>query len=378
MGTGRSTNLRAIVNSESKRSKPFFSLNFCCRAYLVEELIKIWPELIYNELNAKTAEGDTPLHIACTEDNFGCAGVLLAWGAVTDIKDNDDRTAFERITTETAHLLVTRRNKNNKYFVAEIMEKDLRSFRQSDEWIPNNDYIKGHRDVNDATHVKEMIKILRSTDMKNRISKSMAHDQSFKKQHQILKRRFPSNKKKNEDVKSCLCRNDFIELIKLYTSETEYYTKIHEDDAFFTSIAFANLPKFRDRSFRERSYRGLVLHPFDLEAYQWANVDDGRILEFRQFTSSSKTRGVAEMFADRGNNHSVKMSVLITFEFPPECDTTIDLCEIPEKKLERISTKKDEDEILILPYTLFKVVKFTKSDELKRCEMTLINVPMIT
>jgi hypothetical protein len=380
MGTGTSTNLKAIVKTEGDRAKYIWSLDECCLSYNIEDLIKLWPELIYEELNAKTTQGDTPLHKACAGYNFACIGVLLAWGAATNIKDNNGRTAFERISIDEEHLLVTRRDKNNKYFLAQIMEKDLRSFRQSDEWIPNNDYIRGHRDVNSATYVKEMIKIFRGTDVKNRVRKYMTHDLSFKRLHQILKSRFSSNSEEYGKVKSCLIKDDFIHLIKLYTVDMKYYRKIGEEDAVFTSIAFANLSKFRDCSFRGRSYRGIVLHPFDLEAYQWANVDDGRVIEFRQFTSSSKCFAVAEAFADPGENNHDRMGVLITFEFPNECDTTIDLDKVPvpEKDKEHISQFQDEKEILILPYTLFKVANFTKSDDSKRCEITLINVPVVT
>lgn len=378
MGTGRSTNLKTVVDSEANRTRDSWSLDFCCLAYNVDDLIRLWPELIYDELNAKTAEGNTPLHSACDRENFACAGVLLAWGAATDIKDSNGRTAFERLPSEELYSLVSRRNKNNKYFLAEIMEKDLRSFRQSDEWIPNNQYIKGHRDLNDATHVKEMIKIFRSTDIKNRICKSMTQDLSFKRLHQILKKRFSSNNKTYEEVKSCLLKDDIIHLIQLYTAGMQYYTKIGEDDALFTSIAFTNLSKFRERSFRGRSYRGMMIHPFDLEAYQWASVDDRLVLEFRQFTSSSKNLAVAEMFSDLCIPSCDKMSVLMTFEFPNECDTAIYLGEIPEKNLQSITKFPEEEEILILPYTLFKVAKFTESDKSKRCEITLINVPMIT
>ncbi len=66
-------------------------------------------------------------------------------------------------------------------------------------------------------------------------------------------------------------------------------------------------------------------------------------------------------------------SVLFIYKFPERCPTAIDLSRINEK-LPCISEYEDEQEVLILPYTLFEVVDVSEQTETQPFTIHLQNV----
>jgi hypothetical protein len=81
--------------------------------------------------------------------------------------------------------------------------------------------------------------------------------------------------------------------------------------------------------------------PNQLESYSVENS----ILN-KSFVSTSKDRSIANMFADYNQQQNSKIPVLLIYTIKKN-QTAIDI--------EHISTIKDEEEVLILPFSVFQV-----------------------
>ena len=103
----------------------------------------------------------------------------------------------------------------------------------------------------------------------------------------------------------------------------------------------------------------------DLDAYRWASQKkeswSTHILETRILQSTSRKKSVALSFL-RGQHGSDRFSVLIEFEFPDHCPTAITLSKLSEQ-LPCLSEFEDEDEVLLLPFTLFTLRDFKENDK---------------
>jgi hypothetical protein len=67
-----------------------------------DELINLWPQLTYDDLNRdREPSGATALHAAFYNDHLFCAAVLLFWSCKDNIQDKYGRTAFEFIKENT-------------------------------------------------------------------------------------------------------------------------------------------------------------------------------------------------------------------------------------------------------------------------------------
>ncbi|CAF2500663.1 unnamed protein product [Rotaria sp. Silwood2] len=98
------------------------------------------------------------------------------------------------------------------------------------------------------------------------------------------------------------------------------------------------------------------------------------VIETRNFSSTSKNKIVPSIFsgfaAPRLDN---LYSVLLVFEFSSPCSTAIDLTQVSDR-LPTISQFEHEEEVLILPYTLFKVTKVTEETDTEPFSIYLQNV----
>ena len=103
-----------------------------------------------------------------------------------------------------------------------------------------------------------------------------------------------------------------------------------------------NYPHIHRYQYRGITYRGLIINKKDLEYYAVGNF----ILN-RSFVSTSKDRSVAIVFsAFEQENDSTKVCVL--FKYKIESDAT-------GLDIERISSIKEEKEVIILPFSVFQV-----------------------
>lgn len=148
---------------------------------------------------------------------------------------------------------------------------------------------------------------------------------------------------------------------------TNYCSKFSCDCLYSTedgtkSIATILLyhPQFQNLNFVGEVYRGFVIKELNLSHY----TEGSRIIT-TTFLSTSKKREVAEIFSGQGNPlaHIDDTSVLCMYKINSKNRTAIYIAEY--------STFQAEQEVLILPYSSFKITNIVRNDQQRRCEIHL-------
>ncbi|CAF1509477.1 unnamed protein product [Adineta ricciae] len=167
-------------------------------------------------------------------------------------------------------------------------------------------------------------------------------------------------------------------LLHLYTLETPFYHQLKEDCLPLALPIFIHLPKLKERYFKGRVYRGMHLTYEQLLGYQLAMETTGTLLQTRSFSSTSKNRLIAEQFAyETTKNTNQDLHVLFIFDFPEYCDQAINLSRV-SPDIPCLSEYEDEEEVLILPWTLFEVTRVRKAsneDDFYTINLTNIIIP---
>ena len=150
-------------------------------------------------------------------------------------------------------------------------------------------------------------------------------------------------------------KNDPTEIVRAYTAETGFYTRLNEDLAQMPkhwsgirherNIASIMLfhPVFQSYSFTGETYRGMNMSSKDLEEY----VVDSVFMN-KTFLSTSKERTQAEWFMriKKLDKPSKKHQVLCIYRIKHNSTALA---------IEDFSKFPSEEEVLILPYACFKV-----------------------
>jgi hypothetical protein len=112
--------------------------------------------------------------------------------------------------------------------------------------------------------------------------------------------------------------------------------------------------------------------------YQIAMETPGTLLQTSSFSSTSMDRYIAEQFAYLKTEKNAKdLCVLFIFDFPEICDQAINLSRL-SNDTPSLSEYEDEEEVLILPWTLFEVTrlrKATEEDDLYIIYLTNVMIP---
>ncbi|CAF1026333.1 unnamed protein product [Rotaria magnacalcarata] len=171
-------------------------------------------------------------------------------------------------------------------------------------------------------------------------------------------------------------------LLQAYTAETEFYrvlnvnlAQAHLDETGSVTLQInkycswivgiiAHHPCLDRFNFSGKCYRGMSINKSDLEKYK-----EGTRILTKSFLSSSKDRDVATNFADTSASND-KISVLCIYDVRNRRSAL---------HLAEISMFPDEKEVLIMPYTAFKImevahlyghnVKIEAEINLKECEL---------
>lgn len=96
------------------------------------------------------------------------------------------------------------------------------------------------------------------------------------------------------------------------------------------------------------TYRGMVMQRHDLEKYRV-----GYSIMNRSFVSTSKYRSVAQIFAGTNEDDDTKVSVMFRYQIKQNRTAM---------NIEHFSTIRDEREVLILPFGVFRVKNFVEND----------------
>ena len=165
-------------------------------------------------------------------------------------------------------------------------------------------------------------------------------------------------------------------LIRLYTLETGFYYALQRNPIPLALPLYRAAKPLRDRFFQGICYRGTKIDGEDILTYQaMVNNPDG-LLQTRHFFSTSKERSVAEEFScdrNKRNKPSDRRPALLIFNFPEKCDQTIDLSRLSDE-LPCLSEFEQEQEVLILPWTVFHVESIEEEPSTSTYIVTLTNV----
>jgi hypothetical protein len=154
-------------------------------------------------------------------------------------------------------------------------------------------------------------------------------------------------------------------LIRLYTLEPKFYSSLRQNPMALALPLYMSSETLKNRHFQGQSFRGAKMDYNDIAIYQWAVNNPGSLLQTRHFVSTSLKRSIAEEFANgvhaKGHNMGPN-SVLFMLNFMTKCEQAVNLCRISDEE-PCLSEFEDEAEVLILPWTLFRVDSVKKQSE---------------
>jgi hypothetical protein len=196
---------------------------------------------------------------------------------------------------------------------------------------------------------------------------------------EITANKHPQSQKANELLNKFINDSDnksIQHLIRLYTLETKFYSSLKQNPMPLALPVYMSSETLKNRHFQGQSYRGAKMDDDDIASYQWAVNNPGSLLQTRHFSSTSLNRSIAEEFAigiNKAGRNAGQNSVLFIFNFPTKCEQAINLCRISNEQA-CLSEFEDEDEVLILPWTLFRIDSVEKESSSSSYTIYLTNV----
>ncbi|CAF3314715.1 unnamed protein product [Rotaria socialis] len=173
-----------------------------------------------------------------------------------------------------------------------------------------------------------------------------------------------------------------ISLLCIYTLPSPVMSTIIRDNfVSYATLIYMNLKTMKpNRSYQGRSYRAALVTSRDMINYRAAMLK-GNLVETRLFSSTSKNRRVAETFTIGGQSCD-SHSATIIFDFTKRpCETALDLTFRRHDNVKVATVVPDEEEVLVLPFTLFRVIdidadSYIDEYQCKRWVITLQNIPV--
>jgi hypothetical protein len=281
---------------------------------------------------------------------------------------NNALKSLENISSQLTLYDESRTDEIKKIF---LINSNLYDF---EEEIPDYDYIEwslsGNNLIKKAKKFREQIDLYKTYDNEHHLIKKILIEiiEYYLNEYLIEQEHF--SKDEIQNIENCFLQaieeqNYLKYFIKAYTSINRFHYVLNKHLALYI-LDYFDLPSYSSLRTKHRLinslvhivtllinhpdihkykyngivYRGLVMNENDLKFYNIGN----HILN-RSFVSTSKNRSIAQMFA--ANRHfSTQVPVLLIYRIKQN-QTAIDL--------EHISTVPDEEEVLILPFSVFQV-----------------------
>lgn len=143
-------------------------------------------------------------------------------------------------------------------------------------------------------------------------------------------------------------------LLRVYTTDSNLSTILRKENNAYTTLLYLYSKTLKTREFgKSETFRGMGFTDYTgyhqtIDMYRWALQNDNYVLQTRLFQSTSKNIDVAKQFIEMNKIPDQSFfSILCHFHFPEKCRTAVDI--------EDISRYPVEEEVLICPFTLFKV-----------------------
>ncbi|CAF3929078.1 unnamed protein product [Rotaria sordida] len=363
-------------NNDNNDSNIVDLLYHLCKENEIEKVRSILPYI--NNINIintiQNSTGSTCLHVACYYGHQHMVQLLLEYGALHSIRNlRHNLTPYEEAHTDDIrqlfvqhHKLFSNNNFDYDYIEWSVVGDDLlgkrREFRQAiDLYKTYNNHNLVSKLLAEVIHyyLNEYL-INQSNDTDNR------EDQITREQIETIEGYFKEAIEKQDYltyfVKAYTLTNCFYKVLNKHLALyiLQYFDKTKDFSSNYRLvnclvhivtllIYHPNLPQYR---YQGICYRGMRITQNDLNQY----LSNQHILN-RSFLSTSIDREVAEMFAGEGQQSKMRYTPKNHCALQYSC-----LCQYLIKQnstainIQSLSTRPDEKEILILPFTVFKVI----------------------
>jgi hypothetical protein len=314
------------------KTSPFYN---ACRENNINWVEHYLKTMSIEEINRMEPNGSTALHVAAYHGHEKIVGLLLRKGASYSIKNKYDNTPLDEAKTEKIKQLIHRRI-NTDRFVSDSVEWILTTNNAD---YQAHEYFKKLEPYGKDPQFHNFIAYIRQ----NYLEKELKDTDNI----DIIKEYF--DRAVNE--------KDPIYLITAYTAETGFYNTLNVhltqlqlenltvkeniSQAYYIGIVSCH-PKLEKLSFTGKVFRGMMITPDDLKKYTV-----GLAILTKAFSSTSKQRAVASQFLQRDANKKNRLSTICTYEIRNK-RTALDI--------QHISLFPDEEEVLIRPYSAFKII----------------------
>ncbi|CAF3365154.1 unnamed protein product [Rotaria sp. Silwood2] len=350
-----------------------------CKENEIEKVRSLLPFIgninIINKIQNST--GSTCLHVACYYGHRDMVQILLEYGALHSIRNlRHNLTSYEEAPTDDIKQLFLEHRK--------IFSHDDYDYI---EWSVVGDDLLGKR-----REFREAIDLYKTYDNHHLVSKLLAevihyylNEYLVNQSNDIGNREDQITRKQIETIeayfKEAIEKQDYLTyFIKAYTLTIFFYQVLNKNLALYILEYFdetktfssnyrlvnclvhivrlliyhPNLPQYR---YQGVCYRGMRVTQHDLDQYQL----NQHILN-RAFLSTSTDREVAAMFAGEGQQSQMRYTPKNHCALQYSC-----LCQYLIKQnstamhIQSLSMRQDEKEVLIVPFTVFKVMAIKRN-----------------
>ncbi|CAF1437744.1 unnamed protein product [Adineta steineri] len=338
-------------------------------------------KLTYEELNRIEPNGYTALHAAVLCNHLDIVKLLLNHGCSQTILNRYGRTAYQDAHTDEMRILFVRPRSqrffdNNttesfKLFITNgnniDMKKDI-----PDSWF------KGYVRAEDTRESQFILALGQAPFLIRKIYQNRIEFINMQSLYSLIIANVPRTHKEYVEVNNLYQifakKRNIDHLLKLYTLETDIYSALQTQPDSFTILVYLHLTELKERAYQGHTYRGAKMNEPDIAAYRWALSNQNYILETRSIQSMSKDESVAQEFAELQPGDK-RYSVIFVYDFPERCKTAIDLTKI-SNDLPLLSHYEKEQEVTLLPFTLFTVCNIQTASTTGQYHITLRNVPV--
>ncbi|CAF3058628.1 unnamed protein product [Rotaria sp. Silwood2] len=350
----------------------------CCNGN-IDRVREILPLSGYAEVNyVHPITGLSPLHVACSYGHHEIVQILLENTYCNrNIRNQNGNTPYDEATLTNIRSLFARSqslNQQNRYIddSTNVSPFHLITDNNSSSDRPDH-WVTGYFASAEAVDSQLMLALSQAA---SPIMKFFLNARTERESREIVRglieTNIPINNVNYQNAqnlyKQFIDKNSIEPLLTIYTLDTQFYTALQMNADAYAVLVYLHLQEIRTRAFQGCTYRGMNISHVDFEAYKWAYAR-AAVLQTRIFQSTSKCPEVAYIFG----HHSVeidRISIIMCFEFDKPCPSAIDL--------NGITHFNGEEEVLLLPFTLFRVISIKELiyEEHHYQKITLKNLPV--
>ena len=326
-----------------------------CRNNRVEEVTRFLKQMMLNEVDRMEANGSTALHAASYHGHYEIVKLLLEAGADRAIRNKYNNLPFDEAKNDDIKNLFLRVPNANRLVSDtgniewEFIDEDAQSTALEERHIIKSLY----ENKTGTTSISQMFEKIKN----NYISKNLA---SFKNITHI--KRFFENATQEQDPQW---------IIKAYTAETDFYRILNQEIACGASqfqyerryiIALLSYHHILNSlAYTGISYRAVQMNNDYLKNYQVeskymtksfiSSAVDRKITEYFLITQESALKDNRERAITKLDGTLIKTWVICIYHIKHHRTAL---------NIEEISQYANEGEILIMPYTVFKIRQIKK------------------